>query len=85
MSSGIVPYGSSSRLPRAVGQEMALSEQRAFTHATEVRAIEFVARVGLQAIADLPTSKANSLGRFLSLRRVSRPSQILRRARSPLS
>jgi hypothetical protein len=54
MSSSIVPYGSPPRrLPRAVSQQLAVSEQRALVAATEVRAIEFVARVGLQAVADL--------------------------------
>ncbi len=32
---------------------MAASERRALVHATEVRAIEFVTRVGLQSIAEL--------------------------------
>ena len=51
--SGIVPYNGPNRLPRAVNQQLVLSEQRALIHATEIRAIEFVASVGLQAVADI--------------------------------
>jgi hypothetical protein len=51
--SGIVPFEGPRRLPRLASQQMAASERRALVHATEVRAIEFVARVGLQSIAEL--------------------------------
>jgi hypothetical protein len=51
--SNIVPFVATHRLPKAVDQHLALTEHRALIHATEVRAIEFVARVGLQAVADL--------------------------------
>jgi hypothetical protein len=51
--SGIVPFEGPRRLPKLANQQMAASERRALVHATEVRAIEFVARVGLQSIAEL--------------------------------
>lgn len=63
MSTGIVPYGGGPRrLPKAVSQQMVYSEQRALVHATEVRAIEFVARVGLQAVADITDLEARLIG-----------------------
>jgi hypothetical protein len=52
MSAGIVPYGAG-RLPRAVGQQLARSEQRALVDAGEVQAITFVAHVGLHAVAEI--------------------------------
>ena len=51
--SSIVPFEGSRRLPRLASQQIAGSERRALVHATEVRAIEFVTRVGLQSIAEL--------------------------------
>ena len=51
--SAIVPFEGPRRLPRLVSQQMAYSERRAIVHATEIRAIEFVARVGLQSVAEL--------------------------------
>jgi hypothetical protein len=51
--SAIVPYGSSRSLAKATNQQLAVAEARAFVYATEIRAIEFVARVGLQSVADL--------------------------------
>jgi hypothetical protein len=51
--SSIVPFDGPRRLPRLASQQMATSERRALVHATEVRAIEFVTRVGLQSIAEL--------------------------------
>ena len=51
--SSIVPFEGPRRLPRLASQQMAASERRALVHATEVRAIEFVTRVGLQSIAEL--------------------------------
>ena len=52
MSPNIVPWGSS-HLPRAVEAQLTRSEQLALIAASNVRAIDFVARVGLQAVADL--------------------------------
>lgn len=52
MSAGIVPYGAG-RLPKAVGQQLARSEHKALVHAGEVRAITFVAQVGLHAVAEI--------------------------------
>jgi hypothetical protein len=51
--SGIVPYEGPRRLPRHLSQQLAYSERKALAHATEIRAIEFVARVGLQSVAEL--------------------------------
>lgn len=51
--SAIVPYDNRRRLAKATNQQLAATEERAFVYATEVRAIEFVARVGMQAVADL--------------------------------
>jgi len=51
--SNLLPYNEDRRLPRAVASELERSEQRALVRATRIQAIDYVARRGLQAVADI--------------------------------
>jgi hypothetical protein len=51
--SALVPYSPGSRLPRALGRELERAGEVALVKAAKIQAIDYVARRGLQAVADI--------------------------------